>query len=111
MAILEVKDLMVRFGGLVAVKDVSFELNEKDKRMEFAVKDTGKGIPADKRETIFERFTKLDNFVQGTGLGLSICKTIEKIGGKIWVDPDYTEGACFRFYAPIRSESDTTSIN
>lgn len=89
-----------------------FELNEKDKRMEFAVKDTGKGIPADKRETIFERFTKLDNFVQGTGLGLSICKiTIEKIGGKIWVDPDYTEGACFRFYAPIRSESDTTSIN
>ena len=49
--------------------------------------DTGAGIPVDKQESVFERFVKLNEFVQGTGLGLSICKSIaERCGGTIGVD-------------------------
>lgn len=64
----------------------------------FSVTDTGIGIPSDKREEVFERFMKLDNFKQGTGLGLSICTAIvDRLGGKIWIDPDYNQGARFLF--------------
>ena len=48
--------------------------------------DTGAGIPKDKQNMVFERFVKLNDFVQGTGLGLSICKSIaERCGGRIGV--------------------------
>lgn len=68
----------------------------------FSVTDTGCGIPLDKQKQVFERFEKLNEYVQGTGLGLSICKlTVEKWGGEIWVDPDYTEGARFVFTHPM----------
>lgn len=64
----------------------------------FSVTDTGIGIPSDKREKVFERFMKLDNFKQGTGLGLSICTAIvDRLGGRIWIDPDYDQGARFLF--------------
>lgn len=67
-----------------------------------SVTDTGCGIPKEKAEVVFERFKKLDSFRQGTGLGLSICKAIvEQLGGKIWVDTSYTDGARFTFTHPI----------
>lgn len=69
----------------------------------FAVTDTGCGIPVGMRERIFERFTKVDDFIQGTGLGLTICRmVIRHLGGDIWVDPDYREGARFIFTHPIK---------
>lgn len=69
----------------------------------FSVSDTGCGIPKEKQKLVFERFEKLNEHAQGTGLGLSICKlTVEKWGGEIWVDPDYTDGARFVFSMPIR---------
>lgn len=50
----------------------------------FSVTDTGTGIPEDKQELVFQRFEKLNEFVQGTGLGLAICKlTIQYMGGDI----------------------------
>ena len=68
----------------------------------FSVTDTGCGIPLDKQKRVFERFEKLNEYVQGTGLGLSICKlTIEKWGGEIWIDPAYTDGARFMFTHPM----------
>ena len=68
----------------------------------FSVTDTGCGIAPEKREKIFNRFEKLDENAQGTGLGLSICRLIiERLGGKIWVDPDYNDGARFCFTHPI----------
>ena len=51
--------------------------------------DTGVGIPKDKQEVIFERFTKLDEFVQGTGMGLTICRALtDRMDGKIGVKSD-----------------------
>ena len=68
----------------------------------FSVTDTGCGIPLDKQKRVFERFEKLNEYVQGTGLGLSICKlTGEKWGGEIWIDPAYTDGARFMFTHPM----------
>lgn len=64
----------------------------------FSVTDTGCGIPLEKQSSIFNRFEKLNEGAQGTGLGLSICQLIiERIGGKIWIDPNYTTTGC-RFY-------------
>ena len=68
----------------------------------FSVTDTGCGIPLDKQKRVFERFEKLNEYVQGTGLGLSICKlTVEKWGGEIWIDSAYTNGARFMFTHPM----------
>ena len=71
----------------------------------FSVTDTGCGIPLDKQKRVFERFEKLDEYVQGTGLGLAICKlTITMMGGDIWVDGDYKEGARFVVCHPLHLE-------
>lgn len=67
----------------------------------FSVTDTGCGIPPEKQHLIFERFEKLNDFVQGSGLGLSICQLIVKyMNGKLWVDSGYTRGARFCFTYP-----------
>ena len=71
----------------------------------FSVTDTGCGIPKDHQNKIFNRFEKLDENAQGTGLGLSICQLIiEQLGGKIWIDPDYNQGARFLFTHPINQQ-------
>ena len=68
----------------------------------FSVTDTGCGIPPEKQHLIFERFEKLNDFVQGSGLGLSICQLIVKyMNGKLWVDSGYTRGARFCFTHPL----------
>lgn len=69
----------------------------------FSVTDTGCGIPPEKQHLIFERFEKLNDFVQGSGLGLSICQQIVKyMNGKLWVDSGYTRGARFCFTHPLK---------
>ena len=74
----------------------------------FSVTDTGTGIPEDKQELVFQRFEKLNEFVQGTGLGLAICKlTIQYMGGDIWIDKDYKGGARFIFSHHIKEREST----
>lgn len=69
--------------------------------LKFYVRDTGIGIPADKLDSIFDRFIKLNTFIHGTGLGLSICKSIvEQMNGKIGVESKEGEGSCFWFIIP-----------
>lgn len=84
---------------------IALEKQPKDDMISISVSDTGCGIPKEKAQEVFERFSKLDSFRQGTGLGLSICKAfVEELGGKIWVDTTYTEGARFVFTHPIRQK-------
>ena len=65
-------------GGSITL---DYEIDEEDQCMLFSVTDTGSGIPEDKQELVFQRFEKLNEFVQGTGLGLAICKlTIQRMG-------------------------------
>lgn len=67
----------------------------------FYCEDTGAGIPKDKQATVFQRFVKLNDFVQGTGLGLSICKSIvDRCGGEIGVTGDVGVGSTFWFWIP-----------
>lgn len=84
---------------------IALEKQPKDDMISISVSDTGCGIPKEKAQEVFERFSKLDSFRQGTGLGLSICRAfVEELGGKIWVDTTYTEGARFVFTHPIRQK-------
>ena len=84
---------------------LGLKVDETQRRAIFSVSDTGTGIPLEKQKLVFERFEKLNEYVQGTGLGLSICKlTVEKWGGEIWVDPGYTDGARFVFTHPLDIE-------
>ena len=73
-------------------------------KIKFYVRDTGMGIPEEKQKSIFERFVKLNTFVQGTGLGLSICKSIvSQMGGEIGVDSTEGVGSCFWFTHPCHA--------
>ncbi|MCR4568836.1 MAG: HAMP domain-containing histidine kinase [Bacteroidales bacterium] len=78
-------------------------LEENPGYVTFAVTDTGPGVAPENAEKIFERFTKLNEFVQGTGLGLSICRDIAgRMGAKVFLDTSYTAGgARFVFMVPI----------
>ena len=82
---------------------LTYHIREEEKIILFSITDTGIGIPADKQETVFERFTKLDSFVPGTGLGLSISRMIaEKMGGTLIVDSTYTTGCRFIMTLPLK---------
>ena len=76
-------------------------LLEDESQVRFCVTDTGKGIPDEQKHEIFNRFVKLDSFVQGAGLGLSICQSlVNRMGGKIGVESREGEGSCFWFTHP-----------
>jgi len=77
--------------------------------LEFFVKDSGVGIPADRMEAIFDRFVQADigdkRAFQGAGLGLSISKAyVEMLGGKIWVESEEAKGSSFYFTIPYKTE-------
>jgi len=92
-------------GGSITL---DYEVDEEKQCMLFSVTDTGTGIPEDKQELVFQRFEKLNEFVQGTGLGLAICKlTIQYMGGDIWIDKNYKNGARFIFSHPIKKQEST----
>lgn len=83
---------------------------ENDNQVRFSVRDTGKGIPAEMQDEVFNRFVKLDSFVQGAGLGLSICQSlVERMGGKIGVESREGEGSCFWFTHPYTPEVQSIS--
>ena len=80
-------------------------LKERPGYLTYSVADTGTGVPEDKAEEIFERFTKLNAFAQGTGLGLSICRMIAtKLDGVVKLDTSYKKGARFIFQIPLEHE-------
>lgn len=82
---------------------VTLSCHREVERVVIKVTDTGMGIPIEKREWVFDRFTKLDEFKPGAGLGLYICQLIVKrLGGTIHIDPKYTEGTSFVLTFPVK---------
>ena len=94
---------------------VEIGVEKKDGSLEFFVKDTGKGIPEDQREIIFERFRQGNDLItkpfEGTGLGLSISKAyVEMLGGKIWLESELGKGSTFYFTLPRNLQSEAEII-
>ena len=86
--------------GSITLNIASTEKNE----ICFSVIDTGCGIPPEKQDSIFNRFETFNgkDKEKGFGLGLPICRSIiGRLGGKIWIDKDYNQGACFKFTLPL----------
>ena len=82
--------------------EIHFGDREKEDFVEFYVKDSGIGIPAERVATIFQRFGKINDFVQGTGLGLTLCRMlVEKMGGRIWLRSQEGKGSRFYFTLPL----------
>lgn len=82
--------------------EIHFGYREKEDFVEFYVKDSGIGIPAERVATIFQRFGKINDFVQGTGLGLTLCRMlVEKMGGRIWLRSQEGQGSRFYFTLPL----------
>ena len=82
--------------------NISLSVSFKDEKLFFSVTDTGPGIPPEKKDVVFERFSKLDDFVQGTGLGLSLARmAAERIGGTLTLDTDHNPGAKFDLIVPV----------
>ena len=72
------------------------ELTADGRNVRFVVQDTGKGIPADEAEHIFEEFVQLDDYYDGTGIGLNVARSMaRRLGGDIVLDTTYTAGARF----------------
>ena len=85
---------------------ITISLAKEDDKLHFAVADTGPGIPCDKHDFVFERFSKLDSFVQGAGLGLPIARLVaERLGGTLTIDPGYSGGAKFDLIIPIEHKA------
>lgn len=90
---------------------ICFGYEIRDKRLYFFIKDTGIGIPAEKKNDIFERFVKLNSFAQGTGLGLSICRMlVENMNGQIGVESEEGKGSIFWFTLPYEPVKQTIRI-
>lgn len=82
--------------------EIHFGYREKGDFAEFYVKDSGIGIPAERIATIFQRFGKVNDFIQGTGLGLTLCRMlVEKMGGRIWLRSQEGQGSRFYFTLPL----------
>jgi signal transduction histidine kinase len=89
---------------------IQFGYINENTTVRFFVEDTGEGIPEDKIDLIFKRFTKLNPFDKGVGLGLAICKgLVEKMGGTISVTSTLGKGSTFWFTLPV-SKSDNANM-
>ena len=93
--------LLENAAKFTTVGSITLKVSQEESTLHFSVVDTGPGIPPDKKDYIFERFTKLDSFAQGTGLGLTVARMIaERLGGTLALDTDYTNGSKFDFILP-----------
>ena len=97
-----IRNLLSNAAKFTPKGEIHFGYREKEDFVEFYVKDSGIGIPAERVATIFQRFGKINDFVQGTGLGLTLCRMlVEKMGGRIWLRSQEGKGSRFYFTLPL----------
>ncbi len=85
---------------------IRLTLRNDGRMMWFTVEDSGCGIPEDKISTIFDRFTKVDEFTEGLGLGLAYCHEIAaKLGGDLRLDRTSDQGSSFTLGLPLRIDN------
>lgn len=101
--------------GKVILDSISYKSNDRD-FWKLTVTDTGKGIPPDKVNKVFDKFVQIDPLKTGearsTGLGLTFCKlVVEAHNGKIWVESEVNKGTTFFFTLPMDSAADSTIHN
>ncbi|PKP37197.1 MAG: PAS domain-containing sensor histidine kinase, partial [Bacteroidetes bacterium HGW-Bacteroidetes-15] len=89
---------------------IEFGYNKIDGFIEYFVKDNGIGIPREKQNIIFDRFTQVESISkirnEGAGLGLAISKAyVEILEGKIWLESEEKKGTSFFFTIPFMNES------
>ncbi|WP_291574216.1 HAMP domain-containing sensor histidine kinase [Bacteroides sp.] len=84
--------------------EIELSCHREGEQLVIKVTDTGIGIPEEKQEWVFDRFTKLDEFKPGAGLGLYICRLIvRRLGGTINIDREYTGGTRFVLVFPVKN--------
>ena len=82
---------------------LGYRVNQSKEEISIYVSDTGCGIPQEKHEEVFNRFSKLDTFMPGNGLGLYLCRLItNRLAGEIKIDPAYKEGTRMIVTLPIK---------
>jgi PAS domain S-box-containing protein len=91
---------------------IDFGYTSKENQLIFYVKDTGIGIPENRKEAVFKRFVQADvaneMAIQGAGLGLSISKAyVEMLGGQLWLESEENKGSTFYFSLPIHKTVNT----
>ena len=85
------------------LRTTELRIDADDDHVHFTVEDTGPGIPSDKADFIFEKFTKINMFTEGLGLGLFLCRrVVELMGGTLTLDPQYTNGSRFVLELPLK---------
>jgi signal transduction histidine kinase len=90
------------------VLDLSVQAS--DGVVSIAVRDNGPGVPAEIRERIFDPFFTTRESAGGVGLGLFVVEGVVRAhGGRVWLDGDVTEGACFRIDIPIAAATDAAA--
>ena len=90
---------------------VTIRIKTEKGHLKIAVEDTGKGIPSDQHERVFERFYKIDSFVQGMGLGLTVARrSAQLLGGTLTIDPTYTKGCRFVITLPENKQIDFKKV-
>lgn len=83
--------------------ELSYELDNKNNKLYFHVRDTGIGVKSELKEKIFSRFYKVDSFIPGAGLGLSLCRILaERIKARVYLDDTYHDGCLFTFEHPLK---------
>lgn len=83
--------------------ELSYEVDNKNNKLHFHVRDTGIGVKSELKEKIFSRFYKVDSFVPGAGLGLSLCRILaERIEARVYLDDTYQDGCLFTFEHPLK---------
>jgi signal transduction histidine kinase len=94
----------IKYRGSKNPVKIEFGGEESEGSFKYWIRDNGPGILAEHHDKVFETNARLNYDVEGYGFGLAtVKKIIAAHGGKIWIDPDVTDGACFVCELPNES--------